>query len=150
MKKLLTITMLFIFISFSYAHGNRYEVLQMGIVGVKAFFNTGEPMAGARVLIFSPNTSVVYYKTETDKNGVVTFCPDKSGLWSLMIKDNTGHGMKINLEIDDTMSISRNQNNYVQKPTAFFQKIIMVICVLWGFIGTALFFRSKKGSRNAY
>ncbi len=134
----------------SYAHGNRYEVLPKGVVGVKASFDTGEPMTDARVIIFAPNTSQVYFQTKSDKNGVVTFCPDKSGLWSLMIRDNSGHGMRVNLEIDDAMTVSMGQKESLLGTATLLQKIIMAGCVIWGFIGTALFFKRKQENNSAH
>ncbi len=127
--------------SILYAHGAKYEILSRGVLGVKASYEAGDPMADARVMVYAPNSSEVFFLTKTDKNGIASFSPDRAGLWTLMIRDNTGHGLRVNLNVDDTMTVS--QGDRAAGTTTPLQKIIMAICVIWGLMGTALYFKRK-------
>ena len=68
-----------------YCHGTIYEVLAGGVVGIRASFGTGEPMASARVLVFAPGETEQYYETKTARNGIVCFSPDRKGMWVIQV-----------------------------------------------------------------
>ena len=138
----LSFTVLFILINIIsvFAHGTDYEVYTNGIVGIKAMYDTGVVMENSSVLIFAPNEVDVFLETVTDKNGFVCFKPDRSGTWILQVRGDGVHGMRINLNIDENMLIMKEEDNSAE----YVQKIIMAICVVFGLIGTALFFKTKK------
>ncbi|HOP61988.1 MAG TPA: carboxypeptidase regulatory-like domain-containing protein [Spirochaetota bacterium] len=126
----------------AYSHGTKYELVKSGRIGLKAMFDTGEPMSNADVLVFSPNATSPSIKEKADSNGIFYFTPDKAGTWVLQVRDKTGHGMRINLKIDESLSIQADSSagglNTVQK-------VVMALCVVWGAVGTALYFKGKKG-----
>ena len=138
----LSFAVLFILISIIsvFAHGTDYEVYTNGIVGIKAMYDTGVVMENSSVLIFAPNEADVFIETVTDKNGFVCFKPDRPGTWILQVRGDGVHGMRINLNIDENMLIMKEEDNSAE----YVQKIIMAICVVFGLIGTALFFKTKK------
>ena len=124
------------------AHGTEYELLEGGVVGVRATFDTGQPMADAPVLIFAPGESQAQLATTTDSRGVVCFAPDRAGLWVLQVRAQGGHGLRVNLEVDESMlagSTVRGTGGF-----STWQKLVMAVCVAWGFVGTALFFRRRR------
>ena len=126
-----------------YCHGAIYEVLTGGVVGIRASFDTGEPMAAARVLVFAPGETEKYYETKTDRNGIVCFSPDRKGMWVIQVLAEGGHGLRINLPVDSSMSVQPRAES--ASGSSYLQKIIMAIAVVWGFIGTGLFFSRKRG-----
>jgi len=126
-----------------YCHGAIYEVLAGGVVGIRASFDTGEPMAAARVLIFAPDQPEKYYETKTDRNGIVCFSPDRKGLWVIQVLAEGGHGLRVNLPVDSSMSVQQTAGSV--SGSSYLQKIIMAIAVAWGFIATGLFFSRKRG-----
>ena len=126
------------------AHGTKYEIIDKNILAIKAMFDSGIPMANSKVLLFPPGEAKASITTQTDENGIFYIAPEKSGTWVAQVRESGGHGMRINLEIDESMQVkggSRMQGS----GTTMLQKIIMAACVIWGFIGTALYFRGKKG-----
>jgi nickel transport protein len=128
-----------------YAHGTEYEILSEGVIGIKALFDTGEAMADSRVLIFAPGEKAPTFETKTDGHGIACFSPDRSGIWVLQIRDEGGHGMRINLEIDDSMKLISESTG--SRRLSDGQRIAMAVCVAFGFVGTALyFFRRKQAS----
>jgi nickel transport protein len=129
----------------AFAHGTEYELLDGGVVGVRASFDTGQPMANAPVLIFAPGENRVRLTTTTDSRGVVCFAPDRAGVWVLQVRSEGGHGLRVNLEVDESMLAASTVRGVGVFST--WQKLVMAICVLWGFVATALYFRRRRRER---
>ncbi len=136
---------LFIFLcpSSLFAHGTKYEILGEGVIGVKAMFDTGDPMAESKAIIFAPGSSEPYLETVTDKNGILCFKPDKPGTWIIQVREISGHGMRINLPVNKSLVVSDATKNPASGTTCI-QKVIMALCVLAGFAGTALYFKRVR------
>jgi nickel transport protein len=126
-----------------FAHGTEYEILSDGVTGIRAAFESGEAMADARVLVFAPGETKVTCEKKTDRNGIVCFAPDRAGLWILQVRDSSGHGMRVNLEVNEDMLLAEQTDSGGYRLTSP-QKTIMALCVVWGFVGTALFFRKNR------
>ena len=127
-----------------YAHGTKYEIYKDGVVGVKVMFHSGNPMIKARALIFRPGEAEFCNELTSDRNGIICFAPDKPGLWIIQVRDKTGHGMRINLKVDESMTASPKQQGAVTG-LSLLQKIVMTACLLWGLVGTALYFKGRQG-----
>ena len=127
----------------AYSHGTKYEIVKSGRIGIKAMYDTGEAMSDADVLIFPPDATTSSSKEKSDSQGVFYFTPDKAGTWILQVRDRSGHGMRINLQIDESLSLKGEGRGGAGLNIA--QKILMVICVIWGAAGTALYFKGKQG-----
>jgi len=129
------------FTSIVYAHGVEYEFIQNNVM-IKAWFSGGKPFYPATFDLYSPdNYEKVYLSGETDNKGIFSFKPDKPGKWIVMLRDKTGHGTRINLDVNENLSLDKD--NPIGSINLY-QKLIMVVCVIWGFIGTALFFIGRK------
>ena len=125
-----------------YSHGTKYEIVNSGEIGVKAMYDSGEAMAMANVLVFHPGSASSSDSIKTDKNGVFYFTPDAPGTWTFQVRDTSGHGMRINLQIDESLSVkSGNQSG---SGLNMIQKVIMALSIVWGAIGTALYFKGRK------
>jgi len=122
------------------AHGTRHEVIRKGVVGIRAMYDDGTPIARAKTLVFPPGETEAAFHIMTDKDGTACFRPDQPGIWTLQVRAANGHGMRINLDVDDTGQIT-------EKPTpgkmTVAQKTVMTLCVVWGLLGTALFAKSR-------
>ena len=139
-------------------------------IEIRAAYDTGEPMSEAQVAIFAPNDLANPWKTgKTDKAGYFTFAPDLSmpGTWDVQVR-LAGHGKMIHvrvsgdeastLESDAEETLAREKtvelrgakaglgNGSTSVGTGFTtgQIVIMAACVIWGGIGTALFFASRR------
>lgn len=74
---------------------------QVTLVEIIADYSTGEPMAGAQVLIFAPgNPNVPWRRGTSDRQGRYRFTPDLSrrGRWTIRV-EGAGHSSFINLII---------------------------------------------------
>jgi nickel transport protein len=119
-------------------HGTGYEILGSGGITIRAFFDSGEPLARANVKVFAPRETEPHATSVTDADGVFMFRPDRPGVWVLQVLDRGGHGVRINCDVNDTMVVEKTAG---AGRIGLGQKMIMAACVLWGFVGTALFFR---------
>ncbi|RKX78350.1 MAG: hypothetical protein DRP87_06520 [Spirochaetes bacterium] len=136
------VLLLILTVPYGFTHGTKYELLTDGIIGVKAMYDTGEVMADARVLIFAPGEAEASIITRTDSRGIVCFKPDKSGTWVLQVLEDTGHGMRINLKVDEALTLAEGVNK--SAGFTWLQKAVLALCVVWGFTGTALFMYSRR------
>ena len=126
-----------------YSHGTKYEIVKSGEIGVRAMYDTGEVMAFADVLVFPPGSASSAASIKTDKKGVFLFTPDAPGTWTFQVRDSSGHGMRINLQIDESLALISES-----RPGSginMLQKIVMALSIVWGAIGTALYFKGRKG-----
>jgi hypothetical protein len=87
--------------SVTYSESTLPQNAQIIAVEIIADYSTGEPMAGAQVLIFAPgNPSVPWQRGTSDRQGRYRFTPDLSrrGRWTIRVED-AGHSSFMNLMI---------------------------------------------------
>ncbi|NJP11151.1 MAG: carboxypeptidase regulatory-like domain-containing protein [Leptolyngbyaceae cyanobacterium RU_5_1] len=136
------------------AHGVviNYQVTQA--VQIRATYDNGESMANAQVTVYAPNGSDPWLKGKTDDKGRFIFTPDtdKSGNWEVKVR-LAGHGdvISIPIESDQDGKQPKDGKQPIQAASAGdmtyspLQKGVMAVSVIWGCIGTALFFQQRKG-----
>ncbi|MBD3320985.1 MAG: carboxypeptidase regulatory-like domain-containing protein [Chitinivibrionales bacterium] len=127
--------------SLVYSHGTAYEIIRPDSITIRASFDTGEPIAHTDVLVFPPDQTEAQSEVTTDANGIFAFSPDRPGTWSLQVRGRGGHGMRINLDINQELLPGEPSGS---GRVSYLQKIVMAACVVWGLTGTALFFSRKK------
>lgn len=129
-------------------HGARVVwELQEDSISIAAMFDDGMPMESAQVTVFSgASPSEPYITGMTDENGNFAFlpCKEESHLWDVQVR-KAGHGDMIHISLDSSAGTVDTHTGYT-----VFQIILMSVCVVWGFVGTALFFASKKKDQNAH
>lgn len=147
------------------AHGVEVQYESRQGFEVSAAYDTGEPMANAQVVIFSPDDPSTPWQTaKTNAEGRFTFLPTRSGDWQIKIQQ-AGHGASLTIPVADTAAAPTasvttaavDQPAHADAPAAAtapamtaataspLQKGVMIGSVIWGCIGTALFFsRSKR------
>lgn len=142
MKLISLIILIFLFPILSYSHGIHYEILKDNIIGIEVKYEDGVPLGEQPVRVFSPdNKSKAYIKSKTNHLGRYYFKADKKGDWIVIVQDAAGHAVRVNVRVEKDEVKVKNQSNAIDP----FQKIIMSLSIIWGLIGTALFFyRNKK------
>ena len=126
------------------AHGAYIEYEVDMSYELVARFASGEPMAEAQVTVYAPdNPSTAYLTGYSDKEGRFKFQLDTNieGVWYIQIRQ-AGHGASVSFEVGEN-SESKKSGGYT-----LLQQIVMVACVLWGLMGTALYF--KRRTNNAH
>lgn len=81
-------------------HTVHYKVEQKGI-SVRIFYEGDNPASYAGYEIFGPGDTINHQNGRSDKNGFVSFLPDRPGKWKIKVSDESDHGIHgVNVEID--------------------------------------------------
>ncbi len=126
----------------AYAHGANVTYTTDVEVGITARYDSGEPMGGAQVAVYSPQDPSTPWLTGTcDEEGRFTFTPDTSmpGTWVVQVRQ-AGHGDIIHIPIGQGASTADNNSGYTKTQIG-----IMAAGIAWGCVGTALYFSRRRG-----
>ena len=122
------------------AHGAKIEYTIGVAVEIRATYDTGEPMAGGQVTVYSPDDpSTPWLTCVCDEEGRFIFTLDtyKPGTWDVQVRQS-GHGDMVHIPIGEGMAVMGG-TGYTP-----LQIVLMGVCVVWGFVGTALFFSRRR------
>lgn len=130
------------------SHAAFVDVAPVDAVSVTARYDTGEPMANAQVTVFAPdNPAQPWAIAQTDAAGRYVFVPaDQSGQWAIQVRQ-AGHGAMRYLEVGTDAAVSLSAPPAAASGLSLMQRLLMVACVGWGSVGTALYFR--RSTRRA-
>ncbi len=123
------------------AHGIKIEYAIDTSIKIQAKYDSGQPMAEAQATVYAPDDPSTPWLVGTcDEEGLFSFTPDASipGTWDIQVRQ-AGHGDMIHIEIEEGSASSSGSSGYSTS-----QIIIMSACVIWGIIGTALYFKRRK------
>lgn len=122
------------------AHGLRYKIIEGGI-GIEAMYADDTPLSFSNVIVFAPDDRKEHYITGyTDRKGRFLFFPNTKGEWIIKVSDGMGHALEAEIYLQDDLKISRSSSGNLSN----LQITTMAICVIWGFIGTGLYFIRRK------
>lgn len=128
------------------AHGTQYSTLTGG-VGIKATYLDHTPLADCDVRVFSPDDKVPPYQTgQTDAYGRFMFLPDKKGQWKIIVDDGMGHRVDAEIEVTEKMKLDPASQTSGGIPQ--WQKILVALCIIFGFTGIYLIYASRKKPGN--
>lgn len=135
------------------AHGVRIESEPIQSLQMRAMFESGDPMANAQVTIYSPaNPETPWQQLSTDDQGYFVFTPDHSvlGDWEVEVRQ-AGHGDLVRVEVNGknngfSLTNAGRAGHSGQSPV---QKWVTIAAVVWGFVGTALFFSQRQPQPSA-
>ena len=125
----------------AYAHGARIEYTIGMTIEIIASYDSGEPMAGAQVVVYAPDDPSSPWLTGVcDNEGRFTFTPDisKTGIWDVQVRQS-GHGDMVHISIGEGMASTTGAGGY-----SVLQIVLMGACAVWGFVGTALYFSRRR------
>jgi len=144
------------------AHGVMITSQTTPGIEIQAQYDSGVPMAQAQVAIYAPDApNTPWLRGRTDDQGRFRFAPDPAqpGNWKVNVRQ-AGHGSSLTIalpppgEIPNPGEIPEEQNQApIQQdpltptqPIRYnpLQRLILVAAVLWGFVGTTLFFVRRK------
>lgn len=137
------------------AHGVKIQHQVIPGIKINATYDSGTPLTNAQVTVYAPNEPAKpWLKGTTDNQGNFIFSPDfsESGYWEIQVRQ-AGHGgmVSIPFEGDKSNNNMSYSNNYLASSSNDYnpiQKGLMIGCVIWGFVGTALFFWRFKNQQQ--
>ena len=125
----------------AYAHGAKIEYTVNMTIDILAVYDNGEPMAGAQVVVYAPDDPSIPWLTGVcDDEGRFSFVPDtsKPGSWDVQVRQ-AGHGDIAHIPIGEATVGTGSTGGYTP-----LQIVLMAACVVWGSVGTALYFSRKR------
>jgi len=125
----------------AYAHGAKIEYTVDIAIEIVAAYDNGQPMAGAQVVVYAPDDPSTPWLTGVcDDEGRFSFTPDtsKPGTWDIQVRQ-AGHGDIVHIPIGKDIAVTGGAGGYTPLQIA-----LMAACVIWGSVGTALYF-SRRG-----
>ncbi len=112
---------------------------------VEARYTSGDPMAQAQVVVYSPDNLETPWTTgQTDTDGKFEFNPDTAGDWEVVIRQ-AGHGTTTTVAVGNQAG-ARQQAAQISMAAPSLQRWASAGAALWGLIGTVLFFSRGKQS----
>jgi len=129
------------------AHAAFVEARTVPGVLIEAAYETGEPMAQAQVTVYGPTDPARPAMTGlTDEYGVFGFVPTpgETGSWAVQVRQ-AGHGAMAHVRVEGSSDAS-TIHEPSSSPVTGLQRLIITAAVIWGFIGTALFFTRRRPS----
>ncbi len=135
----------------AFAHAAHVQLLPVTGVELFANFDSGEPMAGAQVRVYAPDAPAkVWAQGLTDQAGVFRFVPDSAiaGGWVVQVRQ-AGHGAMGEIFLAPEMLAATRPTIPLSASSSgpdLLQKAMMAAAIIWGFVGTALYFK-RPGAR---
>lgn len=132
------------------AHGALIHWHQAPGIVIQAKYDTGRPMAEAQVTVFAPdNPASPWLSGTTDVEGRFSFVPDPAipGTWAVQTRQ-AGHGAMAHIPISADMDDQPPPSPQSPTSTTPLQRAVMIGSVVWGCVGTALFFRRTKANTD--
>ncbi len=137
----------------AWAHGVAISTSQVGATRIYAEFDSGEPMVGAQVRVYSPdNPQDPWLEGVVDPQGNFFFLPDPGipGTWEVMIRQ-AGHGRVVTVAVGEDPAMSGSEaasldalaDGSVGSLSPLHRGLLMGSTV-WGLVGTALFFARRR------
>lgn len=132
-----------------YAHGAQMTYqLTTGIV-VQALYDSGQPMSSAQMTVYAPDDPTRPWLTDSsNEQGEFRFvpAPGVTGIWSVQARQ-AGHGAMIYIDVGHNGAATAiSQVKQVVSTTSFLQRLLMAAAVIWGCVGTALYFSGRRSA----
>ncbi|MBM9536075.1 carboxypeptidase-like regulatory domain-containing protein [Desulfobulbus alkaliphilus] len=126
------------------AHGALLKYTHTAAITVQAVYDTGQSMTGAQITVYAPDNPARPWLTGiSDAEGRFSFVPDPDlpGTWSVRAR-HAGHGAMVHIPINpEQPEHSLRKQGYTAG-----QRALMAASVVWGCIGTALYFSRRRTS----
>lgn len=127
------------------AHTINYQVENRG-VSIRVFYDKDDPVNYSSYDIFGPGDTIPHQKGRTDKNGFVSFMPDRQGKWVIKVLGESEHGLHSTV-IEVQISKDLTMGSFNKPLVAKFTKAFVGISILLASFGAWSLFaaRGKNG-----
>ncbi|MBF2084212.1 MAG: carboxypeptidase regulatory-like domain-containing protein [Thermoleptolyngbya sp. C42_A2020_037] len=155
----------------AHAHGVDITYQETRAIALEARYDGGQPMSGAQVAVFSPaDPQTPWLRGTADESGRFLFAPDPSqpGNWEVQVRQ-AGHGEILVIPVGGdavaeagepasaATSSPETSSSAISPPGLRsggglnpIQRFVMAASVIWGCVGTALFFSRRPKAHNAH
>jgi nickel transport protein len=127
----------------AHAHSVQYHVEQKPLTVVRVFFEPDDPASDSAYQVFAPGEDVAYQKGRTDRNGFISFIPDRGGVWRVKLDGESQHGMH-GVVVEVKVSAALQLESFKKPLVAQHTKVITGVSLLIGMAGIFAWLRSRK------
>jgi len=131
----------------SYAHTVNYQVENKGVT-VRVFYGENDPASYSEYEVFGPGDELPHQKGRTDKNGCVSFLPDRKGIWKVKVwgeSEHGFHGTDVSVEIGEGLMLK----GFKKPLVATHIKLFIGVSLIFGLFGVITLWRNWRGKKNA-
>lgn len=128
--------------SLLFAHTIHYAVQQKGIA-VKIFYSEKDPASYAQYEIYGPADDLPYQTGRTDKNGLVSFVPDRAGPWRIKVWGDSSHGLH-GLTMEINVSEALDLQSFSKPLVATHTQLIVGVSIIFGLFGIYALWKSRR------
>jgi nickel transport protein len=139
------IAFLILMISGAEAHSVQYQVENKGI-SVRVFYSADDPASYSQYEIFGPGDTITHQKGRTDRNGFVSFLPDRPGKWLIKVwaeSDHGYHGAQIEVKVNKSLFMESFKKPLVARYTKAFVGISFILALF----GAWALFRTRNRTK---
>ncbi|MGV1099486.1 hypothetical protein ACUUL3_08750 [Thiovibrio sp. JS02] len=134
----------------THAHAIHYRVENRGI-SARVFYGPDDPASYSAYEVVGPGDTMPHQKGRTDRNGIVSFLPDRPGTWRITLTDESGHGVHaaaITVQVDENLYMSSFDKPLVAQHTKAFvgMSILLFVFSLWVLVRKR---ESRRGDRSS-
>lgn len=120
------------------AHAIHYQVENRG-VSARIFYAPKDPASYSACEVFGPGDKIPHQKGRTDKNGFVSFLPDRKGKWIIKVYGESEHGMhgaQIEVDVNENLFMESFNKPLVARYTKAFVGISFILAIfgLWALL----------------
>ncbi|OPZ59489.1 MAG: hypothetical protein BWY87_00974 [Deltaproteobacteria bacterium ADurb.Bin510] len=120
------------------AHTVNYQVENKGL-STRVFYDVDDPASYSAYEIYGPGDKLVFQKGRSDRNGFVSFLPDRQGLWTIKVMSESEHGIhavEIKIKVDQDYKLESFEKPLVAKHLKGFIGISILLAGfgLWALI----------------
>lgn len=117
------------------AHAVHYRVENRGI-SARIFYGPDDPASYSAYEIFGPGDTIPHQKGRTDRNGIVSFLPDRPGAWRISVvgeAEHGAHGAAITVQVAESLYMASFDKPLVAQHTKAFVGMSMLLFLfsLW-------------------
>ena len=128
--------------SMAIAHSVHYQVENKGI-SVRVFYAQDDLASYSQYEILGPGDKIPHQKGRTDKNGVVSFLPDRPGKWLIKVSGESEHGIH-GIQIKVQVNKSLSMESFKKPLVAMYTKLFVGLGFIMGIFGLWALLKVKK------
>ena len=120
------------------AHTVNYQVENRGI-SVRVFYDKDDPVNYSAYEVLGPGDTIPHQKGRSDRNGFVSFIPDRQGSWVVKVLGESEHGMHgatIRVQVDKDLVMGSFDKPLVARFTKAFVggSILLALFGAWSLL----------------
>ena len=130
---------------FCYAHTVNYAVENKGVT-VRVFYSENDPASYSKYEVYGPGDQLPHQTGRTDKNGCVSFLPDRKGIWKVKVwgeSEHGFHGTDVSVEVGEGLMLK----GFKKPLVATHLKLFVGVSLIFGLFGIITLWRNWRGKK---